>query len=94
MRSWPQLPHKIVRIKYTFSENAIETIKCYTHVRQPLFTQKANKTSHSNSGRRHTMSSLEREGRESHSGPFPDFLRTTGFLVTLWAAFEYRAKTL
>lgn len=38
------------------------------------------------------MSSLERDRREkSHSGSFPDFLGTA---VTLWAAFECRAKTL
>lgn len=41
-----------------------------------------------------TQWALEREGRKSHSGPFPDFLGTAGFIVTLRAAFEYKAKTL
>lgn len=63
----------------------------YCHVKWTLFPQNVNKTSHSNSGREHTTSSLERGGRKSHSGSFPDFL---GAAVTLWAAFECRAKTL
>lgn len=62
-----------------------KTATIYSKSKQNLSSQLWEKARNELSGER---------GRESHSGPFPDFLGTTGFTVTLQAAFEYRAKTL